>query len=293
MNQLDLKGANARTLNIPSEIESLSVYLVGCGGTGSWLAPHLARYLRLFKEINRDTEIHLVFMDPDIVEEKNTFRQNFIPAEIGRNKAETLASRYTMSAGLEIIALGERLVKYNNEWDADMTVILGCVDNAAGRRSIAKHMNYGKYQEEKTFWIDCGNHKYSGQVLLSADGDDTIDPFALKGKCLYIPPMNIFHPELFEDEKVKELKPSLRLSCAEIAMIDHQSLSINTAIASIAAHYLAGLLLTGKIDKFETHFDLEGNSPYNHRFLVPEEFGAFKVKKSKKSKQQEGDDDDE
>lgn len=282
MNQLDLNSANARNLSIPSEVESLLVYLVGCGGTGSWLAPHLSRYLRLFKEINRDTEVRLVFIDPDIVEEKNTFRQNFIPAEIGRNKAEALAVRYTMSAGLEIISSTKTFTNYDQGWDAEMTIMLGCVDNAAARRSIAKRMNYGKYQEEKTYWIDCGNHKYSGQVLLSADGDDSIDPFALKGTCLYIPPINKFHPELFEDEKVKEIKPSPQLSCAEIAMIDHQSLSINTTVASIAAHYLAGLLLTGKVDKFETHFSLEGNLPFNHRYLVPEEFGQAWDKKSNK-----------
>ncbi len=282
MNQIDLKAAHARTLVIPSNVETLQVYLVGCGGTGSWLAPHLARYLRLFKEINQDTELRLVFIDPDFVEEKNTFRQNFIPAEIGRNKAEALAARYTMSAGLDIIACSKKLDKYQQDWDADMTVILGCVDNAAARRSIADMLDYGKYEDQRTFWIDCGNHKYSGQVLLSADGDDSVDPFSLKGQCLYIPPMNKFHPELFEDDKVKEIKPSPRLSCAEIAMLDHQSLSINTTIASIAAHYLAGLLLTGKVDKFETHIDLEGNLSHNHRYLVPEEFGEYHLKKKGK-----------
>lgn len=283
MYELDLKAATARNLVIPADVETLNVVLVGCGGTGSWLAPHLARYIRLFKEINRETEIHLAFIDPDTVEEKNTFRQNFIPAEIGRNKAEALAVRYTMSAGLEIVASDKKIDKYHNEWDqSEMTIILGCVDNAAARRSIADWMNYDQYSDGRTFWIDCGNHKYSGQVLLSADGDDSIDPFALKGQCMYIPQLNRFHPELFEDEKVKEIKPSARLSCAEIALMDHQSLSINTTVASVAAHYLAGLLLTGKIDKFETHIDLEGNLPFNHRYLVPEEFSQVPVKKKKK-----------
>lgn len=277
--QLDMNAVNARRLIIPTNVSNLYVFLVGCGGTGSWLAPHLARYLRLFKQVNPATELKLYFVDPDDVEEKNTFRQNFIPAEIGRNKAETLAMRYTMSAGLPIVACAENFDKVKDErmrGENSMVLYLGCVDNAAARRSISKKMSYQKWRETSSYWIDCGNHKYSGQVLLSADGDASIDPFALKGLCSFIPPAQVFHPELFEDEKEKKVKLSTKLSCAEIAMLDQQSLSINTMVASVAAHYLAGLLLTGKIDKFETHIDLEGNLPFNHRYLVPEEFHAWR-----------------
>lgn len=284
--QLDMNAVNARQLIIPTNLSNLYVFLVGCGGTGSWLAPHLARYLRLFKEVNPATELKLCFVDPDVVEEKNTFRQNFIPAEIGRNKAEALAMRYTMSAGLQIVACAENFEKVRDErirGETSMVLYLGCVDNAAARRSISKKMSYQKWREATSYWIDCGNHKYSGQVLLSADGDASIDPFALKGLCSFIPSPQVFHPELFEDEKEKKVKINRKLSCAEIAMIDQQSLSINTLVASIAAHYLAGLLLTGQVDKFETHFNLEGNVPFNHRYLVPEEFHEWRNQKSKRS----------
>lgn len=281
MAQIDLKAAKARRLIIPSEMESLHVFLIGCGGTGSWLAPHLARYMRLFKEVNRNVDLKLTFVDPDYVEDKNTFRQNFIPAEIGMNKAEALAMRFTMSAGLEIVASGTTLEKTGLSSNADVTLYLGCVDNAAARRSISKYLGY-RESDEKTYWLDCGNHKYSGQVILSATGDAKVNPFALKGMCAYIPPVNYFHPELFDDQKEEKVKLSAHMSCAEIAMLDQQSLSINTTIASIAAHYLAGLLLTGKIEKFATYFDLENNLPFNHRYLVPEEFGDYHANKKGK-----------
>jgi PRTRC genetic system ThiF family protein len=285
MNRLDMNAVNARRLVIPSKINSLYVYLIGCGGTGSWLAPHLARYIRLFKEVNPETDLHLYFVDPDTVEEKNTFRQNFIPSEIGMNKAEVLAMRYTMSAGMPITAFAGPFDKLRDdrplrERDC-MTLLLGCVDNAAARRAISRRLNYHKYSPANGYWLDCGNHKYSGQVILSADGDASVDPFGLKGRCSYIPSMENFHPELFKDDKTKKAKVSPRLSCAEIAMMDQQSLSINTTVASIAAHYLAGLLLTGNVTKFETHIDLESNLPFNHRYLVPEEFQKT-VKKSRK-----------
>lgn len=287
MKQLDMKAVQARRLVIPSNLLELRVYLIGCGGTGSWLAPHLARYLRLFKEMHPTTEVMTCFIDPDTVEEKNTFRQNFVPSEIGMNKAEALAMRYTMSAGLEIMAVSAPFgqLSFSPRYDEQaMVLYIGCVDNAAARRSIVRQLKYREHRDFRSFWLDCGNHKYGGQVLLSADGDPSVDPFALKGLCAYIPPATVFHPDLLAAEKEKKVSASKRLSCAEIAMMDQQSLSINTTVASIAAHYLAGLLLTGKVDKFETHFDLEGNLPFNHRYLVPEEFAVWTKKSGKKGK---------
>jgi hypothetical protein len=43
-------------------------------------------------------------------------------------------------------------------------------------------------------------------------------------------------------------------------MLDEQGLSINQAIASIAADYLLRLLLTQNLDKFQTYIDLASGS---------------------------------
>ena len=48
--------------------------------------------------------ITVTFIDKDRVEEKNTYRQNFVPAEIGHYKAEALAMRYNLSTGCNIAA---------------------------------------------------------------------------------------------------------------------------------------------------------------------------------------------
>src|SRR5215216_5986631 len=85
-------------------VKSITLHLIGCGGTGSWLAPHLARITKLLQEVHH-INVRLVFWDYDAVEEKNIFRQNFCEAEIGMNKAETLAHRYGTAWGLEIVAL--------------------------------------------------------------------------------------------------------------------------------------------------------------------------------------------
>ena len=50
------------------------------------------------------------------------------------------------------------------------------------------------------------------------------------------------------------------MSCAEVAMLDEQGLSINQAVAPVAADYLVLLLLTQMPDKFQTHIDLNSGS---------------------------------
>ena len=50
------------------------------------------------------------------------------------------------------------------------------------------------------------------------------------------------------------------LSCADIAMRDEQGLTINQAIAAVAADYLVRLLLTNNLERFQTYLDLNSGS---------------------------------
>ena len=63
---LNLEYLNARKLVIPA-VENINLVLIGCGGTGSWLAPTVARYARLLTE-NFDRDVKVTFVDPDRVE---------------------------------------------------------------------------------------------------------------------------------------------------------------------------------------------------------------------------------
>src|SRR3990172_5815473 len=143
MNEINLDYARSMQLKLPAYEKALMV-LVGCGGTGSWLAPAVARVARLLHE-RFDKQAMVVFADPDKVEEKNVYRQNFCTAEIGRNKAVTLAERYGLSWGIEIVSIARALEAGGGWWDdlsrniidsRTLTVIIGCVDGAAGRKAI-------------------------------------------------------------------------------------------------------------------------------------------------------------
>ena len=57
---------------------TVSIVLVGCGGTGGYLVPKLARLLMTLKQFKRETNFFLTVVDPDTVEEANLYRQNFV-----------------------------------------------------------------------------------------------------------------------------------------------------------------------------------------------------------------------
>src|SRR5437588_5642321 len=117
---------------MPYQAARKKLYVVGMGGTGSFLARHAACIVWLLRTMGKD--VTLTFIDPDRVEEVNIPRQNFCAAEIGRFKAETLASR---CCALAVTQVGYICERFEPEMVADgkdtLTVIVGCVDGAAGR----------------------------------------------------------------------------------------------------------------------------------------------------------------
>ena len=74
----------------------IHIVMIGCGGTGGHIAPHL---YRLLYSVFRPSTV--ILCDGDLVEKKNLVRQNFVSCDLGRNKAEVLAERYSAAFGME------------------------------------------------------------------------------------------------------------------------------------------------------------------------------------------------
>jgi PRTRC genetic system ThiF family protein len=237
----------ARSILLPV-VKDVTIHLIGCGGTGSWLAPHLARITKLLQDVHH-LGVRLVFWDHDTVEEKNIFRQNFCEAEIGTNKAETLARRYGLAWGIEIIALPLPFsadVMYRNNLgdrygDNNMPVFITCVDKNAPRQDVTKvcSQHFG-------WWLDCGNFKTAGQVSVGR-GLAAREPSPLRFPSMttWTPLPSVQFRGILEDEPEtrKEEVDYSEMSCAEIALVDEQGLSINPAIATTAASMLMKLLV--------------------------------------------------
>ena len=262
----DFSFANAAALLLPV-CESTQLVLVGCGGTGSWLAPSIARLVYVLKEADR--KVACTFVDPDSVEEVNVPRQNFCFGEIGKNKATALAERYGQAWGVEIISTEARFdpAKTDRGWDC-LTLLIGCVDNAAARKSIHKALSFNNQRHvreetrNQTWWLDNGNAEFNGQVLLGcADKPEALqDSFPSPKTCIALPSPAIQHPELLK-ARPEETTKAAGMTCAELMAANAQSLVINQRIAAEAADYLARLLLRRPLKKFATYVDLDtGNA---------------------------------
>lgn len=73
------------------------VFIFGGGGTTSWFLPKLLKiYNDAFNKVpSLAYDLEIVVIDADIVESKNIIRQNFISEDVGFNKAQVLADRYS------------------------------------------------------------------------------------------------------------------------------------------------------------------------------------------------------
>jgi len=133
------------------------VVVAGVGGTGGYLVQGLAKLICGYGLSNID----VVLVDPDVVEEKNRFRQNFMPWEIGESKAQTLAFRlnqqYGVDFGAKVAGIEGEVGTYK---DRD-TLYITCVDKVEPRKSL----------KNVPFWLDCGNEVDFGQVIFGNSPD--------------------------------------------------------------------------------------------------------------------------
>lgn len=232
------------------------IAIVGLGGTGSQLARSVTRMVYDMRRRNMFTP-DVLFIDPDVVEEKNVGRQMFTAADVGQNKAEVLARRFNYALGLGITWRAEpvtgdllNVIKTDiNTYRSNEVILCGAVDNHAARAELAKI---------NATWIDAGNHFAAGQVVIGNTSDAVNVKRALeeakrvKRKTLMLSPnAALVFPELLQpDEKPK-------ISCADLVALGDQHLLINDAVAMVAAQYVYKLLFRQPITTFKTYISLE------------------------------------
>lgn len=230
------------------ELRDVTIALIGCGGTGSHIAQGLARLATHCRETN-GPRITLAFVDGDTVEPKNVGRQLFSAADIGKNKAQALAARFSAVFGLSILAF-PHMLEHQLVRAEGMGILVGAVDSAAGRRAIRDQMARGN--SPWWLWLDCGNHEASGQVVVGSAGHAPGMFGVLKnGLCTRLPSAPLIYPELLEDAPARP-----RADCAAAMEDNAQSLMVNQMMAAVASQYLYDLVIRRRLTTFRTVVDL-------------------------------------
>src|SRR5690348_17178454 len=138
---LDLAYSLARPVAV-RQCQQVFLLLVGCGGNGSHLAPHLGRIARELGR--RGRQVRFAFIDQDRVEAGNIGRANFCEAEVGLYKATTLAARYSAAYGLDIQAVPRPFTRHLFRYPPfnTLTIVIGCVDRASARQELAAMLEH-------------------------------------------------------------------------------------------------------------------------------------------------------
>ncbi len=275
---LDLSHLNAK-LVLPVDYKAVEFWLVGAGGTGSFMAMNLARLAFELKQSGKAASI--VIVDPDRVEEGNIPRSNFCFAETGANKAETLAGRVSRAWGIEVGFVKEGftpalLQSKNDDWTIQssssqkLTVLVGCVDNHLARLEMheaVKFYNEQRYDSSspRVWWIDGGNGRDTGQILIGNKFNEKEICEAARNSPILslLPAPSLQHPELLregEREVRKSPQTNDAITCAERIRLGEQSLNVNQRVAVEISEMLTALLLTNSLKRFASYFDLESGT---------------------------------
>lgn len=230
-------------------LENPRIAIVGCGGTGGFVADDVCRLLDERPGI-------LALVDHDRVEPHNLRRQAFYGSDVGKFKAKVLAERLSQNYGREVSysvnpygrELHHALFGYGGP-----SIIIGCVDNPSARKEIAEAIGGSQW------WIDAGNGENSGQVLIGntrREREDNLKRsfYEDEGVCTHLPLPTVQAPELLAPVATPEPVP--QRDCAEAIEAGDQSPVINRAMASLVQEFLSRLL-AGTLGWMAAYIDLE------------------------------------
>lgn len=213
----------------------VTIVIIGAGGTGGYVIPHLYRIA-----FTSGRPCRVIIADGDIVERKNLIRQNFAECDIGENKAEVMAERYSEVFGIETEYIPDfiedeeqlcELLDVRGRWNEPkpIGILIGAVDN--NRSRVMCHNVFQKLDD--IIYIDAGNGEYTGQVVCGVKQS---------GQVMSKPAARVY-PEILTDV---EKFPS-ELSCAERSVSTPQSIAANLFASTAVAAMLYYLLIEGDL----------------------------------------------
>lgn len=246
----------------------ITINLVGAGGTGSQVLSALCRIHSGLQALGH-TGIHVRLFDDDIITDANIGRQLYSPADIGINKAISSISRINRYFGFEWEAMPKRFIM----GEEPLNITITCVDTALARLTINQVLQQphdGIYTEpfnKRLYWLDFGNSRYSGQVVLGTTNEKENNSLP-----------NI--TDLFDLTEIKEEDQGPSCSLAEA--IGRQDLFINSTLANLGCNLLWKLFTDGKLNYHGVYLNLE--TMQVRPIMVPERKESAIKKPIKKTK---------
>lgn len=264
----------------PIEDQTMHFVVVGAGGTGGYLLPNLTRQVALANEkrmsVSPNEPAHTItLIDADDVEPKNLIRQNFVEADIGKNKAEVLANRYGRSfkQPINFMAkylsspgeLGEIVSSLTVNQGRPLVIVIDCTDNNKTRLLIHEAIKW--HLGVETVSISSGNEEKAGQVICSFQnmGSKKSNFIRISGLKEVVTTLDtpMFY-DIFPSSPIDKLPNEL--SCAEAAVSAPQNIHTNMTAANIIFGFVNKLINNEPIGELAVFFDVDtfGHKVYRH-----------------------------
>ena len=215
--------------------EPITISVIGAGGTGSQVISYLAR-MNLSLLAMGHPGICLTAFDDKEVTEANVARQLFFPGEIGTNKAVTLVQRINRLFGFHWMGIPEKFGVYPNQYKDN--ILIGCVDDMNARKIILDRFQSsleGYNERDTLYYIDAGNTKSSGQVLVQSK-------ILKQPRSQYttVPQLKDIEKEF--GKKIWKIKSDNTPSCSIAVSLANQDLYINAFMAANVATFVWKIL---------------------------------------------------
>lgn len=223
----------------------IEVCLIGAGGTGSQVLTALARMSHSLQALGH-AGFKVSVWDDDIVTEANRGRQLFAECEVGLSKASALITRCNRFFGTGWKAVNMKFDSQSGQ--AKAAIYISCVDTVAARFHIAEVVkgatDASHYANAPRYWMDFGNRKDTGQVILATVGQIK-QPKSEKFETVEsLPFVTEEFVELLRQSDSDDLP-----SCSFAEALERQDLFINSTLAQMGSSLLWQLFRNG----FTTH----------------------------------------
>jgi PRTRC genetic system ThiF family protein len=219
----------------------INVCLIGAGGTGSQVLTGLARMSHSLQQLGH-AGFQVSLWDDDIITDANRGRQLFAECEVGLSKAAALITRTNRFFGTAWKAI-EKSFTVDTATGRN-ALYISCVDTAVARFGIAEVLNdldlSTKRSDIPRYWMDFGNSKDTGQVILSTIGNikqPASEKFTPVGS---LPQVTREFTELLKASDTEDLP-----SCSLAEALEKQDLFINSVLAQMGCSLLWQLLRQG------------------------------------------------
>ena len=223
------------------------ITVVGAGGTGSQILTGLAQLHTAMLSLGHPGGLHVTVWDNDLVSMANVGRQMFFPSDVGMPKATILVHRINMTMGMNWNAVIERIGSNSRRNGQADDIVIGCVDNRAGRAAILEHCKTGGAAE--TYYLDIGNREDDGQVVLGV-----VYRNYKKNDADRLPHVADLFPEII-DAKADDQDDAPSCSLAEA--LEKQSLFINRGVSLWALNLLWQMFRYGQIEHHGVFINLK------------------------------------